>query len=29
MDFIFDVSPGSTLVPHDVGAVAVIDGSKS
>lgn len=28
-DFVFDVSHGSTLVPHDVGAVAVLDGSKS
>lgn len=29
MDFVFDVSQGSTTSPDDVGAVAVIDGSKS
>lgn len=28
IDFAFDVFHGSTVVPHDVGAVAVIDGSK-
>lgn len=28
VDFVFDVGHGSTLIPHDVGAVAVIDGSK-
>lgn len=27
LDFVFDVSHGSTFAPHDVGAVAVIDGS--
>lgn len=27
MDFVFDVFHGSTAVPNDVGAVAVIDGS--
>ncbi|KAH1989616.1 hypothetical protein KXV33_008924 [Aspergillus fumigatus] len=26
LDFVFDVSHGSTFAPHDVGAVAVIDG---
>lgn len=28
VDFVFDVCNGSTLIPHDVGAVAVLDGSK-
>lgn len=28
VDFVFDVSHGSTMIPHDVGAVAVVDGSK-
>lgn len=28
VDFVFDVCNGSALIPHDVGAVAVIDGSK-
>lgn len=28
MDFVFDVFHGSTVVPHDVGAAAVIDGRK-
>lgn len=28
VDFVFDTCNGSTLIPHDVGAVAVIDGSK-
>ncbi|EAL90074.1 killer toxin sensitivity protein (IKI3), putative [Aspergillus fumigatus A1163] len=29
LDFVFDVSHGSTFAPHDVGAVAVIDGMDS
>lgn len=29
VEFVFDVANGSTFIPHDVGAVAVIDGSKS
>lgn len=29
VDFVFDVSQGSTTSPDDVGAVAVVDGSKS
>lgn len=28
VDFVFDVFHGSTMIPHDVGAVAVVDGSK-
>lgn len=28
MDWVFDVSHGSTAVPDDIGAVGVIDGSK-
>lgn len=28
-DWVFDVAHGSTSIPDDVGAVAVIDGSKS
>lgn len=28
MDSVFEVFHGSTVVPHDVGAVAVVDGSK-
>jgi hypothetical protein len=27
-DWVFDVCHGSTAVPHDIGAVGVIDGSK-
>jgi hypothetical protein len=29
MDYVFDIHHGSTVIPDDVGAVAVIDGSKS
>ncbi|KAF7114330.1 hypothetical protein CNMCM5793_008282 [Aspergillus hiratsukae] len=29
VDFVFDVSHGSTVAPHDVGAVAVIDGKEN
>lgn len=29
MDFVFDVTHGSTVAPEDVGATAVIDGSES
>lgn len=28
MNFVLDVFHGSTAVPHDVGAAAVIDGRK-
>lgn len=28
MDYVFDINHGSTSIPHDVGAVAVIDGSE-
>lgn len=28
MDHVFDIAHGSTVIPDDVGAVAVIDGSK-
>lgn len=28
MDYVFDIHHGSTVIPDDVGAVAVIDGSE-
>ena len=29
MDYVFDINHGSTVIPDDYGAVAVIDGSKN
>lgn len=28
MDYVFDIHHGSTVIPDDVGAVGVIDGSE-